>query len=129
MKLQRTLLAFIFGISLLLPGCYMTQVRHLASDVGMLQIGVSTQDDVLVFLGEPDERKDLGGGKQQWLYADVDKAFYQKIPFVGKYFGEPDRMLARVVLTDNIVTECSYKMIDDAEKSWSEDFSWQEKEE
>lgn len=129
MVLRRALLAFIFIVFLGLPGCYMTPVRHLASDVGLLKIGVSTQEDVLVYLGEPDEKVDLGDGKQQWLYVDVDKAFYQKTPFIGKYFGDPDIMRARVVFTDQIVTDCSYQMTDDAEKGWSRDFSWQEKEE
>ena len=129
MELRRTLFAIILGITLVLPGCYMTPVRHLASDVGLLKIGVSTQEDVLLYLGEPDGKVDLGNGKQQWLYVDVDKAFYQKIPFVGKYFGDPDVVRARIVMTENIVTDCSFSMADDAEKSWSQEFSWQKKEE
>jgi hypothetical protein len=128
MKPRLKVILFILGLALTLSGCYMTPVRHLASDVGLLKIGVSTREDVLVYLGEPDEEVDLGNGRQQWLYKDVEKGFFEKLPLIGQYLGNPEIMKAQVILTNNIVTECTYQATDDDEMGWSRDFSWQKKE-
>ena len=47
-------LTLLAGIS----GCYINPVRHLASDAALLKVGESTKEDVLVFLGEPDEQQE-----------------------------------------------------------------------
>ena len=128
MKSRRKFIFFILSLTLTLSSCYMTPVRHLASDVGLLKVGVSTKEDVLVYLGEPDEQVDLGNGRQQWLYHDVEKGFFESLPLIGQYLGDPEIMKAQVILTNNIVTDCSYQATDEDEMAWSRDFSWQKNE-
>ena len=38
-------------------GCSNKPVRHLASDASLVKKGVSTKEDVLTFLGDPDARQ------------------------------------------------------------------------
>lgn len=108
-------------------GCYTKQVRHLAADVALLKVGVSTEEDVVIFLGEPDEQKDLGSGVQKWLYSDKKMSFLEKAPLVGKRFGEPEFLEVIVTLTDKIVSEVVYSSSDADELDWRDDYSWQEK--
>lgn len=119
------LLAVVAGLS----GCYTTPVRHLASDVSLLKVGKSTQQDVLVFLGEPDEQQVVGEGVERWLYQDEDKTFLEKTPLVGKHIGSPEYNQAVVTLTNGIVTDCTFMSTDEDDYDWADDYSWQEKEE
>jgi outer membrane protein assembly factor BamE (lipoprotein component of BamABCDE complex) len=117
------LLAAIVGLS----GCYNTPVRHLASDVALLKVGTSTKEDVLVFLGEPDEQQAVDTGTERWLYLKEDRALFEKTPFVGKHIGSPEYSRVVVTLTNGIVTECVFSSTDEDDFDWADDFSWQEK--
>jgi hypothetical protein len=110
-------------------GCYTKPVRHLASDVALLKIGESTDEDVLIFLGDPDERQELGGGVEKWLYKDKEMSFLEKAPLIGKHVGSPEYRKAVVTLTKNIVTEVVYTSSDADDMGWADDFSWQKKKE
>lgn len=110
-------------------GCYTTPVRHLASDVSLLKIGESTSEDVLVFLGPPDEKRDKPGGVEKWLYRDKELSFLQKTPFLGKHLGPPLYRKVVVTITKNVVSDVVYTSSDKDEPNWADDFSWQEKKE
>jgi len=110
-------------------GCYTKPVRHLVSDVALLNVGKSTRQDVLVFLGEPDEQQVIGNGVEQWTYEDEDKTFLEKFPYVGKHFGSPEYNPAVATLTNGIVTDCTFLSTDEDDNDWADDFSWQEKKE
>lgn len=117
------LLVVIAGLS----GCYNRPVRHLASDVALLKVGSSTQEDVLVFLGEPDEQQTVSEGVERWLYQKEDKTLLEKTPYVGKHFGSPQYSSVIVTLTRGIVSECTFSVTDEDELDWADDFDWQEK--
>ena len=89
------LLALMVMMSL--SGCYNTPVKHLSADEILIQVGKTTDEDVLVFLGQPDKIKKLSDGKDQWLYEDSKQSLLEKTPGLGKYFGAPS--VQRVVLT------------------------------
>lgn len=118
------ILAILLGIS----GCYVTPVRHLAADAAMVQVGVTTRDDVIVFLGPPDEHQDLEGGAEALIYEEEHRSFFEKLPLLGKHIGNPEYRKVVIILRKGIVVKCSYSSSDEDEKSWSKDFSWQEKE-
>jgi len=111
-----------------LAGCYTTPVRHLSADVALLKAGQSTEEDVLVFLGDPDEQKELAGGVEKWLYHDKKITFFQKTPWVGKYLGAPEYQNVVVTITNKIVSNVSFSSSDDDDLDWADDFSWQKKE-
>jgi len=118
---------FIILMLFVVSGCYNKQVRHLASDAALLKVGKSTQEDVLVFLGDPDEQEDLGNGSQKWRYLDQNRNLFEKTPWVGKHFGSPEYLQVVVTLKDGIVTECIYSSSDEDDMDWADDYSWQEK--
>ena len=109
-----------------LSGCYNAPVRHLASDVGLLKVGVSTEEDVLVFLGEPDEKQELESGVETWLYRDKQMTLLEKAPLVGKRLGSPEYQLAMVTITNKIVTKVLYSSSDADDMDWADDYPWQE---
>ena len=53
---------------LLLGGCQSKQVRHLASDASLIKPGQSTLQDVQRYLGEPDNRREVGPGVTEYVY-------------------------------------------------------------
>lgn len=118
---------FLIAITLLVGGCYSKPVRNLASDAALIKVGRSSSDDVLTYLGEPDEQEVVGNGVERWLYREDTASKLEKAPLVGKYFGSPT--VGRVVITfkDNRVIECSYDAHDADESRWEDDFSWQKK--
>ncbi len=124
-KLRNFLLALMLvaGVS----GCYINPVRHLASDAALLKVGKSTKEDVLVFLGEPDEQEEVGEGVEKWLYRDKKMSLMEKTPLVGKRIGAPEYQTVVVTLRNSIVTDCVYFSRDEDEMGWAKDFSWQKK--
>jgi hypothetical protein len=112
-----------------ISGCYNTPVRHLAADVALLKVGQSTEEDVLIFLGAPDERQELDAGVEKWLYNDKHMTLFEKAPLIGKRLGSPEYRQVVVTLKNKIVTEVTYASSDADDLDWSDDFSWQEKKE
>ena len=85
------------AVVLVLSGCYNKPVRNLASDAALIKVGQSTRDDVLAYLGEPDDQQTDAGGVEKWLYTEQTATTLEKAPVVGKYFGSP--AIGRVVVT------------------------------
>lgn len=116
-------LVLLAGVS----GCYVDPVRHLASDAALLKVGESTREDVLIYLGEPDEQQEVGEGAEKWLYREKEMSFMEKTPLVGKHIGSPEYHVVVVTLRNGIVTDCIYSSSDEDETGWAKDFSWQKK--
>ena len=125
-----TFLRIILSLFLLtaLSGCYNTPVRHLASDVVLIDVGTSSRSDVLIYLGEPDEQVIVGDGVERWLYRDEVKTLLEDTPWVGKYAGTPEDVQVVVVLENDVVTECVFSDVDKDDLAWQDDFKWQENE-
>jgi len=111
----------------LLSGCYNRPVRHLVADAALIQVGKSTSEDVLIFLGDPDEQKVLGDGVEKWLYNKEYKSLLERIPYGGKYIGSPEYTQVIVTIENGVVTNCTFSMSDEDDLDWADDFSWQEK--
>jgi hypothetical protein len=119
-------LLFLLALSTLV-GCYTKPVRHLASDIALLQVGKSTREDVIVFLGDPDEQQEVGEGVQKWLYKDKNISLLQKTPLIGSKLGSPEYNQVVVTLRNGVVSACDYSYADEDDMDWAKDFSWQEK--
>ena len=117
------LLSMVFMLS----GCYNKPVRHLAADASLLIVGESTKEDVLIFLGDPDEQQELGDGVEKWLYKNKDMSLFEKTPFIGRQFGAPEYQRVVVTLSRGIVTKCTYSADDEDDRDWADDYSWQKK--
>ncbi|PIE72556.1 MAG: hypothetical protein CSA20_07380 [Deltaproteobacteria bacterium] len=117
-------LFFSFVVGIGLAGCSSPQ-RHLASDVGLLQTGISTKQDVLVYLGNPDRQKDLGAGVEKWFYRQVDPGLLKKSPLIGRYFAEKKVETAIITFTNGKVSDIAFSLNGKDDLDWSNDYSWQ----
>ena len=115
------------AVVLVLSGCYNKPVRNLASDAALIKAGQSTRDDVLAFLGEPDDTQTVDGGLEKWLYKERTATSLEKFPVMGKYFGSPGIGKVVVTLKGDLVVDCTFSAHDDDDTDWAEDFKWQEK--
>ena len=123
------LLLFVAVALATISGCYNKPVRHLASDVALLKVGQSTEEDVLIFMGEPDEQQEVSEGVEKWLYRDKYMTFLEKAPLVGKRLGSPEYKLVVVTISNDIVTDVIYSATDADDMDWADDYPWQEKKE
>jgi len=127
MTINIRILLILLTTVFVLSGCYNKPVRHLVSDAALLKVGKSSSEDVLIYLGNPDEQKTLGDGVEKWLYKKEDKTLLEKIPYVGKQFGAPEYSQVVVTIVNGVVTECVLSLSDEDDMDWTDDYSWQEK--
>lgn len=127
MTFNLRLLLLLLSTAFVFSGCYHKPVRHLASDAALIKVGESTSEDVLIYLGDPDEQKSLADGVEKWLYKKKDMSFFERIPYGGKYIGAPAYSQVVVTLENGVVTDCRYSLSDEDDTEWADDFSWQEK--
>lgn len=123
--ISRYLLCVVL-VAFTLSGCYTTPVRHLASDAALLKVGESKRNDVLIYLGEPDEQIVLGKGEEKWLYKEYEHSMVKSAPLVGKYFGKPNYGTLAVTLKNDIVADIIYGAWESDNDAWQDDFGWQE---
>ena len=127
MLLKTRYMLYLLLVAVLLSGCYNKPVRHLASDVALRKAGESSRDDVLTFLGEPDEQIILEPGLEKWVYTEYEKSMFKEAPLVGRYFGDPNYGTVTIILEDNVVRQCVYGSWESDDYAWADDFDWQEK--
>lgn len=109
---RRWILFFVLAV-LTLPGClYRTEVRHLSSDVGLIVQGQSTKQEVLVYLGDPDEKRVLPGG-EEWIYSEVHPSLMRKTPYIGSRLGSEEQETAIVTFEGDVVRTCVYRVADE----------------
>lgn len=127
MLLRKTTLLLMLVLAIGVSGCYVTPVRHLAADVALLKVGKSTQEDALIYLGDPDEQVQLEDGVVKWIYKETKQSLAEKTPVVGKHIGSPEHLQVVVTFTNGIVSETAYYSSDEDEMDWADDYSWQKK--
>ena len=125
MKPFKNYLFILLFSACFLSGCYITPVRHLAADIALVQVGQSTREDVLIFLGDPDEQQVLASGVEKWLYTQTKTTAVEKTPFLGKYLGHPEVNRVVITFTNGIVTGSTFSSNDKDDLDWANDYSWQ----
>jgi len=114
-------------VLLLLAGCADKPVRHLASDASLVKAGVSTKEEVLTYLGDPDSRQTVSATSERWIYYEERQSSLQKTPYVGKLFSAEGYSQIVVTFEGDIAVDCRYSSFETDEFDWSDDYSWQEK--
>ncbi len=94
-------------LTVALAGCHHEPVHHLVSDACLLSPGVSPQE-VVTYLGVPQERRLGEQGNEVWVYYAVHKSFLRDTPFIGEKFGDKDYELVTVTFLNNAVSTCVY---------------------
>ena len=106
---------FIIAVALCLSlmlgtaGCARKNVRHLASDVGMITPGTSTKQEVVNFLGQPDAEYKMTGGSLLWVYYEAKKTMLRNTPYIGGKIGEETYEVVKVTFNGDIVQNIGYR--------------------
>ena len=98
-----------------LAGCAKKNVRHLASDVCLVTPEQTTKEQVLSYLGQPDEQYEMAEGGEIWIYYDVRKDILRNTPYVGDRIGEQKYEMVKVQFGEDIVKTCIYRLLTEEE--------------
>lgn len=98
-----------------LAGCAKKSVRHLASDVCLITPEVSTKEQVLTYLGQPDEQYEMADGSETWFYYEVRKSLLNNTPYVGDKIGDKKYETVKVTFTGEVVQTCLYRSMSEEE--------------
>lgn len=98
-----------------LLGCAKKNVRHLASDVCLVTPEQSTREQVLTYLGTPDEQYEMADGSETWIYYDVKKTMLRDTPYIGEKIGEKKYEMVKVTFDGDIVRTCVYRLLSEEE--------------
>lgn len=109
----------------IISGCYNTPVRHLAADVGLVKVGSSSKEDVLVFLGYPDREFERESGNIVWLYFEEKESVSKRLPLVGEKVGSTEITQVAILFSGDFVSKVDFSVYDPDDLSWQRNFSWQ----
>ncbi len=123
---MRSFLLIVSLLLVLVAGCSSKPVRHLASDASLLKPGVSTKKDVLLYLGEPNGRRTVSPGIEEYVYYEEQKGTLGRAPVIGSWVGGEGYEMIVVTLNGELVTDCQFRTFSEADQDWVDDFSWQE---
>ncbi|MCI5126886.1 MAG: hypothetical protein D3925_20995 [Candidatus Electrothrix sp. AR5] len=98
----------IFAVLFFLVGCSSKPIRHLASDAALVEPGKSTRQDVVRYLGQPDRRRSLSPGVEEYVYYNERKGFFGNLPFAGKLVDPVSYEMILVILDGDMVTDCDF---------------------
>jgi hypothetical protein len=114
-KLYRVSLVILAAFFLVMPGCANKNVRHLASDVCLIAPEQTTKEQVLSYLGPPDEQYEMADGGETWIYHEVKKTMLSDTPYVGDKLGDKKYEMVKVVFGGDIVQTCVYRLLTEEE--------------
>ncbi|MBW6520626.1 MAG: hypothetical protein K0A99_06390 [Desulfoarculaceae bacterium] len=123
---RRAVLLTAVLLLMVIPGCYSHPVRHLTSDIGLVKVGVTSRQEVISLLGEPDSTRMVSATTEEWTYYQEDKSLLQKTPGVGSMFSAKGYKTVVLTLEGDIVTATRYGAYDKDELDWQDDYTWQE---
>ncbi len=102
---------FAMGIT----GCAKKHVRHLASDVCLVTPEKTTKEQVLTYLGQPDEQYEMTDGGETWIYYDVKKTALHNTPYIGDKIGDKKYEKVTVTFVGDIVQTSVYRLLTEEE--------------
>ena len=98
-----------------LSACSNKQVRYLASDVCMISPEITTKQEVLSILGQPDEQYAEPTGEEVWMYYDAKTNLISDTPYIGDKVGDEQFEMVRVTFAGDIVRTSVYRSLSEEE--------------
>ena len=114
-------LFFTFTVLFLLVGCSSKPIRHLASDAALIEPGKSTRQDVLRYLGQPDRRRSVSPGVEEYTYYNERKGFLAGLPLVDRMTDPESYEMIVVTLDGETVTDCDFLLHKEDDRDWAAD--------
>ncbi|MDH3390260.1 MAG: hypothetical protein OEL85_00480 [Desulfobulbaceae bacterium] len=90
-------------------GCARKKVRHLASDCGLVTPGITTKQEVVNYLGQPDSAYKLPEGNLLWVYYESKSTMWRDTPYIGEKIGEETYEIVKVTFNGDIVQSIVYR--------------------
>ncbi len=113
---RSTLLIFLFlSVVLTVTACSKKQVRYLASDVCLVEPEKTTKQEVLSYLGQPDEQYVEPTGEEVWVYFDEKKNLLSDTPYIGDKVGDQKFEMVTVTFDGDIVRTTVYRSMNEEE--------------
>ena len=116
----------IVAVLLLLSGCQSKEVRHLASDASLIKPGVTTLNDVQVYLGEPNGHRRVSPVEVEYVYYEDLPGFMGHTPVISSWVDAEGYEMIVITLKNNVVTHCEFRTFSEADQDWIDDFTWEE---
>ncbi|MDH3332151.1 MAG: hypothetical protein OEL68_07490 [Desulfobulbaceae bacterium] len=107
--------AICLALFMVMAGCAKKNVRHLASDVCLVTPEETTKEQVLTYLGQPDEQYEMAEGGETWIYYDVKKTALRDTPYIGDKIGDKKYEMVKVMFAGDIVRTCVYRLLTEEE--------------
>jgi hypothetical protein len=107
--------SFVIAVALCLSfmlgtiSCARKDVRHLASDVGLVTLGTTTKEEVFNYLGQPDQEYEMTDGGLLWVYYEAKRTLLRDTPYIGKKMGEEIYEVVKVTFKGDIVQTVGYR--------------------
>ena len=114
-KLYVIAVALCVAIFMGMAGCAKKNVRHLASDVCLVTPDRTTKEQVLTYLGQPDEQYEMVEGGETWIYYDVKKSALRDTPYVGEKLGDKKYEMVKVTFMGDTVQTSAYRLLTEEE--------------
>jgi hypothetical protein len=114
-------------LSLLITGgCSDKQVRHLASDAGMITPMQSTRQDVLLYLGEPDGHRTVSQDVEEYVYYQDKRGSLKRTPIFTLVTDPDGYEMIIVTLSGDLVTGCEFRAFDKDDMNEINSYTWEE---
>ena len=114
-KRSALLVSLLAVLILAVTACSNKQVRYLASDVSLVEPEKTTKQEVLSFLGQPDEQYAEPSGEEVWVYYDAKKSMISDTPYIGDKIADDTFEMVKVTFAGNIVRTCIYRSMSEEE--------------
>lgn len=110
-------MAVILSVALFmgLAGCAKKNVKHLASDASLVTPGKTTKEQVLIYLGQPDEQHAMAEGSEAWIYYNEKKDLLHDTPYIGDRIGEKKYEMIKILFGEDVVQTCVYRLLTEEE--------------
>ena len=89
-------------------------VRHLASDACLVTPQQSTKQDVMSYLGPPDNRQ-TGVDGERWIYYQRHESMLRKTPYIGDKLGYENYDVVIITFKGDLAKSCTYRMFNQQE--------------
>jgi len=122
--MRRMIIVMLAGLALL-AGCSYKPVRHLASDAALIKAGESTRKEVLRYLGEPDGRRTVAPGVEEFVYAETQQGIWGSLPVVKRWADPARQEMVVITLNGDQVTNCEFRLSEKGEFDWKKDTKWE----
>ncbi len=116
---MQRMIIWMLAVLFLAAGCSSKPIRYLASDAALIKPGRSNRQDVVRYLGEPDGRRTLSPGVEEYIYYQDRKGALGRMPLVGDFIDPESYEMIRVTLDGDFVSDCQFMIRKEDDKDWA----------